>query len=112
MAARSNLGRLVGRYGTADILAAWANKGDDPVEGRMPTYYAGDTIKVTFVFQGAPGIRSVTAAFSHEEEPDGIDLRGMRPRNKRPPKAGKATGRWNLRRMFSPKMPQASMYVK
>ena len=66
----------MGRYGTADIPAAWANKGDDPVEGRMPTYYAGDTIKVTFVFQGAPGIRSVTAAFSHEEEPDGIDLRG------------------------------------
>jgi hypothetical protein len=33
----------------------------------MPTYYAGDTIKGTFVFQGAPGLRSVTAAFSMEK---------------------------------------------
>jgi hypothetical protein len=49
------------------------------LEPTPPTYYAGDTIKVTFVFEGAPGIRSVTATFRHEEEADAIDLVGDAP---------------------------------
>ena len=54
----------------------------------IPTYYAGDTVKVTFTFQGAPGTRFVTATFRHEEETDSIELEGDAPTQRATPEGG------------------------
>ena len=49
----------------------------------MPTYYAGETIEVTFVFEYGEGIRSVTAIFVNESNPNRIiQLTGDAPSEK------------------------------